>query len=197
MNSRNRVNRTTPSIRLNMICPPSAGLSFLSSVAATSGRYLYMKIKKASEMMTLPAASQLLMAAAFSRACAFTDSEVDGSPSLRRNGRGGRLYMVGFVLHHVFDGNVGREAQSAVAQGHGVTERHDPTDDGPGHPFVLFRRSLDRFAHRDHFTRRLAAGDRPGVWRAHHYAFEHGLAADQRLLATFKRRQKLHGHQKT
>ena len=32
--------------------------------------------------------------------------------------------------------------------------------------------------------------------RPHHYAFEHGLAADQGLFATLERRQKLHGHKK-
>ncbi len=43
----------------------------------------------------------------------------------------------------------------------------------------------------------LAHGDRPGVRRAHHDAFKHGLAADQGLFTTFERRQKLHGHEKS
>src|ERR1039458_10265883 len=66
MNTRNRIKRTAPSTRLNTIWPPSAGLNFLSSVAAKSGRYLYMKMKNASERMTLAAANQPLMVAAFS-----------------------------------------------------------------------------------------------------------------------------------
>jgi hypothetical protein len=104
---------------------------------------------------------------------------------------------VGVILHYVFDGYVGGETQGAVAEGHGVAERHDSADDGPGHPFVLFRGTLERFAHGDHFARGLAAGDRPGVRRAHHHAFQHSLAADQGFFATFKRGQKLHGHQET
>src|ERR1700688_4206847 len=67
MKSRNKIRRTAPSTRLKMICPPSAGFAFFSSVAANRGRYLYMKMKKASEMMTLAAASQPLRAAAFTR----------------------------------------------------------------------------------------------------------------------------------
>ena len=62
---------------------------------------------------------------------------------------------------------------------------------------MLFRRTLERFAHSDHFARGLAAGDGPGVRRAHHHALEHGLPADQGFFATFKRGQKLHGHQET
>ena len=55
-----------PSIRLKMMRPPSAGSIFFSSVAASNGMYLYMKMKNASEMTILTAASQLLMVAAFS-----------------------------------------------------------------------------------------------------------------------------------
>src|SRR5580704_18214095 len=69
INSRNRTSRITPSTRLNMIWPPSAGSIFLSSVAATSGTYLYMKMKKAREITMLIVANQPLMAAAFSRVC--------------------------------------------------------------------------------------------------------------------------------
>jgi hypothetical protein len=32
--------------------------------------------------------------------------------------------------------------------------------------------------------------------RTHHYAFEHGLSADQSFFATLERGKKLHGHQK-
>jgi hypothetical protein len=35
------------------------------------------------------------------------------------------------------------------------------------------------------------------VRAAHHNAFEYGLAADQRLLAAFERRQKLHGYKES
>jgi hypothetical protein len=44
---------------------------------------------------------------------------------------------------------------------------------------------------------RLAAGDGPGMWGAHHDAFENGLAADQGFLAAFESRQELDGYQKT
>src|SRR5580704_18388388 len=67
MKSKKRTSRTAPSIRLNVICPPRAGFIFLISVAASSGRYLYMKMKKASERMTFAAASHPLRVAAFSR----------------------------------------------------------------------------------------------------------------------------------
>ena len=41
---------------------------------------------------------------------------------------------------------------------------------------------------------RLAAGDGPGVRGAHHYAFEHSLAADEGFFAAFKGWQELNGH---
>ena len=59
--------RIPPSTRLKTIRPPSAGSIFFSSVAARSGTYLYMKMKNASEIRRLTAASQLLTVAAFSR----------------------------------------------------------------------------------------------------------------------------------
>src|SRR5579863_5614652 len=88
MNSRNRMRRTAPSTRLKAIWPPSAGFAFLSSVAASRGKYLYMKMKKANEMMTLAAASHPLKAAAFSREFFLEDSDSDaeGSASLRFSG---------------------------------------------------------------------------------------------------------------
>ena len=58
--------RTMPSTRLNIIWPPRAGSHFLSWVAASNGRYLYMKIKNATEMMMLAVANQLPTVAAFS-----------------------------------------------------------------------------------------------------------------------------------
>ena len=118
-----------------MIWPPSAGFAFFSSVAASSGRYLYMKMKKASEMMTLTAASQPLMVAAFSRGWDLVGSCVEGSASLRfsgtgeapvarvrggchmvRGGAGRNMSLAGIIaLHYFFDGYVGGEAQRAVA----------------------------------------------------------------------------------
>src|SRR5271165_4675454 len=74
MKSKNRTKRTAPSMRLKTIWPPKAGLYLLSSVAANSGRYLYMKMKNASETMTFPAASHPLIDAAFSRVCDGEDS---------------------------------------------------------------------------------------------------------------------------
>ena len=46
--------------------------------------------------------------------------------------------MIRSILQYVFDRYVRRETQGAVAEGHGVAERHDSADDGPGHPFMLF-----------------------------------------------------------
>ena len=42
-----------------------------------------------------------------------------------------------FALHYFFDGHIRGEAQGAVAQVHGIAERHHAADDGPGHPFML------------------------------------------------------------
>src|ERR1051326_2694294 len=67
MKSRNRTRRMPPSTRLKAMRPPSAGSIFFNSVAANSGRYLYMKMKKARDKIMLPAANQLLRVAAFSR----------------------------------------------------------------------------------------------------------------------------------
>src|SRR5271166_6248132 len=91
MNSRNRTRRTAPSTRLNAIWPPRAGLNFFSSVAASSGRYLYMKMKKARDKITLPAASHPLMVAASSRESELADAAKGesvemGSASLRFGG---------------------------------------------------------------------------------------------------------------
>ena len=62
---------------------------------------------------------------------------------------------------------------------------------------MFFREPLQRLAVGGDFAGRLAAGNCPGVRRAHHHAFKHGLAADQGLLAALKRRQQLHRHQET
>jgi hypothetical protein len=101
------------------------------------------------------------------------------------------------ALHDVFDRDVRRKAQGAVAQIHGIAERHDAAHNGPGHPFMLLGRALERFAHRDYFARRFAASDRPRVRRAHHHALEHGLTADQRFFPTFKRGKKLYGSEES
>ena len=99
------------------------------------------------------------------------------------------------VLHYVFERDVGGEAEGAVAQVHGVTERHNAADDGPSHPFVLVGRARERFAHGDYFAGGLAAGDGPGMRRTHHDALEDSLAADEGFFAAFKGGEKLHGYQ--
>src|ERR1700688_3742725 len=48
-NNRNIAMRINPSTRLNMTCCPKIGLTLFSSVVASRGRYLYMKMKKATE----------------------------------------------------------------------------------------------------------------------------------------------------
>ena len=111
--------------------------------------------------------------------------------SLWRDSRGGCLYVT--ILHHVFDGDVGREAQGAVAEIHGVAESHHAAHDGPRHPFMLLGGTLERFAHGDHFARRFTAGDCPGVRRAHHHALQNGLPADKRFFPSFEGGEKLDG----
>src|SRR5437660_5187827 len=88
MKRRNRTRRTPPSTRLKAMRPPSAGSIFFSSVAASSGRYLYMKMKKASERIIFPAASQLLRVAAFSREADLAVGGWEGSDLLRFGGTG-------------------------------------------------------------------------------------------------------------
>jgi hypothetical protein len=61
---------------------------------------------------------------------------------------------------------------------------------------MLFGKAFQRFAMAGQFSGGLAASDAPGMRRAHHNAFEHGLAADQRLLAAFEGREKLNADQK-
>ena len=171
MKSRNRAIRMTPSTRLKMICSPNTGFTRFSSVAASSGRNLYMKMKKPTEMMMLTAAIQPVISSFF----------------LLRRGLG-----LQFI-----ERNVGGKFQRPEAQGHGMTERDHTSNDGPRHPFAFFGQPLQRFAVGGHFAGRLAAGDGPSVRRAHHNALKHGLAADQSLLAAFKCGQELHGHQET
>jgi len=54
---------------------------------------------------------------------------------------------------------------------------------------MLFRGALERFAQGDNFPGGLAAGDCPGVRRAHHDALEHGLAADEGFFSALKGRE--------
>jgi hypothetical protein len=56
---------------------------------------------------------------------------------------------------------------------------------------MLFGGAIERFGHGDDLAGRLAAGDSPGVRRAHHNAFEYGLAADESFFSAFKSRKKL------
>src|SRR5271169_5180408 len=89
MKSRNNPRRIAPSIRLKTIRPPSAGSIFLSSVAASNGTYLYMKMKKPSESRRFPTASQLLTVAAFSRDWEEEEEDFgdwEGSSALRAGG---------------------------------------------------------------------------------------------------------------
>src|SRR3982074_2351558 len=116
--------------------------------------------------------------------------------SLWRDSRGGCLYVIRFLLHHVFYGDICREPEGAIAEIHRVAKRHYAADDGRCPPFMLFRRALHGFADRNYFARWLAAGDRPGVRRAHHHALEHGLSADQCLFATLERGKKPKGYKK-
>src|SRR5436190_24311863 len=78
-----------------------------------------------------------------------------------------------------------------------MPQRHHAAEHRPRHPFMLFRQAFERLAVSREFTRRPTAGDRPCVRAAHHNAFEHGLAADQRFLAAFERGQMLNRYQKT
>src|SRR5207248_9686876 len=102
-----------------------------------------------------------------------------------------------FILLQFVQLHVRREAQSAEAERHRVTKSHDATDDWPAHPFMLFGEPLQWLAYARKFTGLLAAGDAPGMRRAHHNAFEHGLDADQRLFAAFECGQQLDGYKKT
>ena len=52
-------------------------------------------------------------------------------------------------------------------------------------------------AMRGDFSVGLADGDTPGVRRAHHYAFHHGLTADKGFLSTFKGGKQLQSSKKT
>jgi hypothetical protein len=89
------------------------------------------------------------------------------------------------------------KAQGAVAEIHGVAERHHAAHDGPSHPFMFLGWALERFAQGDDFSGGFAAGNCPGVRGAHHHALEHGLASHQSFLAAFKGGQKLHGNQES
>ena len=92
--------------------------------------------------------------------------------------------------------HIGRIAERAEAQHHRLAKRDDATYDRPTHPLVLFREPVERLGIGRNRTVGPADGDSPGVRRAHHDAFEHGLTADQRLLAAFESGQQLDGDEK-
>jgi len=107
------------------------------------------------------------------------------------------IALIGTFVHHVFDSNVGRETQSAVAKIHGIAKGHHAAHNGPSHPFVSLGRALQRFAHGDNFAGGLATSDGPGVRGAHHNSLKHGLSADQGFFAAFQSGQKLDGDEES
>ena len=106
----------------------------------------------------------------------------------------GVLWLAGLQF---VEGDIGGETEGAESERHGVAQSDYAADDRPAHPFMLFGKPLQRFAVGGNFARRLAARDCPGVRRAHHNALEHGLAADQGLLAALQRGQELDRHQES
>ena len=126
----------TPSTRLKMMCSPNTGFTRFNSVAASSGRNLYMKIKKPTEIMMLTAAIQPVISSFF--------------------------FLPQTGLQFV-ERDVGGKLQRSEAQGHGMTEGDDTANDRPGHPFAFFGQPLQRLAVSGDLTGRFAAGDRPGV----------------------------------
>jgi hypothetical protein len=62
---------------------------------------------------------------------------------------------------------------------------------------MLLGRALEGLGHGNDLAGRLAAGDRPGVRRAHHHAFEHGLAADKSFFSALKGGEKLNSGEKS
>jgi hypothetical protein len=62
---------------------------------------------------------------------------------------------------------------------------------------MFFRGALQRFTHGDHFAGGFTAGNGPGVRRAHHHAFQHGLAANQGFLPALKGGKKLDSDEET
>ncbi len=78
-----------------------------------------------------------------------------------------------------------------------MTEGDHASHDGPPHPLVFLRGTIKVFTMGGNLARGFAHGNGPGMGRAHHNALEHGLAADQGLLATLQRRQQLDGHEET
>ena len=107
------------------------------------------------------------------------------------------IALIGTFVHHVFDRDVGGEAQSAVAKVHGIAKGHDAAHDGPRHPFVFLGGALQRFAHGDNFAGGLATSDGPGVRGAHHNSLQHGLPADQGFFPAFQSGQKLDGDEES
>jgi len=95
-----------------------------------------MKIKNATEMMMFAVASQLPTVAAFPW---FSDdlrsAELrPGSAALAPSSTDGHLSA------SCLRGRRWPKSAGTLAQAHGITERHDTPNNGPSHPFMLFRR---------------------------------------------------------
>ena len=101
------------------------------------------------------------------------------------------------VRRNLVQRHIGRIAQRAEAQHHSLSQRHDAANHRPSHPLMLLRKPLQRLRMRRNRAIRLAHRDTPGMRRAHHHALQHGLPADQGLLAAFQRRQELDSSHET
>ena len=105
---------------------------------------------------------------------------------------GGRLCSRILLACDILQRHVRRELQRAKAQRHRGAQRHNAAENRPAHPFMLVALALQRLGVGDNLARGLAHGNAPGMRRAHHDAFKHCLAADERgFLSVFKDRQKL------
>src|SRR5205807_3726062 len=55
-------------------------------------------------------------------------------------------FLALFVWRNLVEGHIGREAESAESKRHGVTQSDDAASDGPSHPLVFFRGTIQIFA---------------------------------------------------
>src|SRR5262249_20034195 len=78
-----------------------------------------------------------------------------------------------------------------------MAQNHHSADQRPSHPLMLLRRPFQRLRVSHDFAGRLPHRDAPSMRRAHHYALENGLAADEGLLTAFESGKQLQGSQKT
>src|SRR5437763_14177899 len=78
-----------------------------------------------------------------------------------------------------------------------MSQRHHAADYRPSHPLMSLGRPLEWLTVGGNFPGGLANRNSPGMGRPHHHAFENGLPADERLLATFQCREQLDSCQKT